>query len=879
MSAPRLARLLIRLAAGSAHREDALGDLEETHRRRQLQGRVHAWLGSMAESLVIALTLLWHRPRPPYATRSMRPGRMSLTDFRLGFRLMVRQPLTAVTAVVALTVGIALANVGFAATEALLFSRLPFEGGDRFVRLRAVDARDRRPLMLSAESYVRLQSGVSALEHIGAYNGRLQSAMLPSGQAVELTVTGITATSLHYVPGVPLRGRPLLVSDGALDAAPVTVISEDFWRGTLGASEDVVGATMAVGTVRRTIVGVMPASFKFPNAPAAWVPLDERFRKGDALLESDGRLFAILAPGATLSTASAQLLSLASQLQATADTEGVSPEGVRVDATLYTDAFDLAGPMAAMILLAVVAVLVVLAASVGNLVLVRSFARAREFAVRAAMGASRARLVLQVMSEVLVIGGVSALLGSLVGQAILRQLNGLEELPFWVDFTGSFLTATMVAGATLFATAIAGAWPALKATRQDVLAGLRSGDGRTSDVTFGRAAGFIVVTQIALSVVMLHAALVVAQALRSYSTPAVSLPSNVLTAGMVINGVRVATDGTRSTPVSAGEVERFATAMPGVLAAGLSTALPRHSPEATRIEVEPLQGTPALPDKRAPSASVSPTFFDVLGAKVLSGRNFTAADSLPGAPPVAIVNEPFVRDILGGSSPVGRRIRATHSGQTGPWRHIVGVVPDLGLSLGDPALAAGYYTPLNIGEEPAIAYLAMRTSGEPMTYAEPLRRWLRERDPGLNMFPPERLEDVAQDDRGFFTVLSSALSGVGAITLSLALVGVYSMMSLIVTRRTREIGIRVALGATPSLVIRSVARRAALQMLAGGVIGAALALLSLRGRSMFVSRLSDGGTWTLPFVIALLVLAGLTATWVPLRRALRIRPQEALKAE
>src|SRR5688572_3915019 len=154
-----------------------------------------------------------------------------------------------------------------------------------------------------------------------------------------------------------------------------------------------------------------------------------------------------------------------------------------------------------------------------------------------------------------------------------------------------------------------------------------------------------------------------------------------------------------------------------------------------------------------------------------------------GSAPVVIVNLPFVRSFLSGASPLGRRIRTIEGGVPGPWRHIVGVVPDLGLSIGDPSLAAGYYVPLT--SDAGSIYVALRVNGEPMTYAEPLRRALVERYPGLSLMRPALLEDVAADDRGFFAGLSSALIGVGGVTLVLALVGVYSMMSLIITRRTR----------------------------------------------------------------------------------------------
>jgi len=777
---------------------------------------------------------------------------MNFTDLRLGYRLLLRQPLTAGTAIVALTVGIALANVGFATMEALLFSRLPFEGGDRFVRISAVTPLERQPVTVTAEGYARLQSGATTLEHIGAFTSGVDSIVLPSGQVIELTTAAITPSSLRYIPGVPLRGRPLSERDGQPGAESVAVIGETFWRHFMDASDSAVGATVTIGATTHIVVGVMPATFEFPNSPDVWLPLTD----------AGTRLFGVLAPGATLEMASAQLAAIGPQLKAASGTDDVA-----VEVTAITDLGDMAPLLSGAIVMAVMAVLIVIAANVGNLVMVRSFARAREFAVRAALGASRARLVMQVLTEVMVIGSVAAVLGSLAAQAILRQLNALDDLPFWVDFTGSAWTMVMVVGATLVATAIAGAWPALKATRQDVLGGLRSGDGRTSDVRFGRAAGAMVVTQIALSVVMLHGALVVAQSLRSYTSGSVDLPRNVLTQGLEITGDRVTAD----------EVERYAAAMPGVIAAGTTTALPRHSPAARMVEVEALPGEAPRPARRSPSASVSPSYFAALGASVRAGRHFTATDTLKGAPLVAIVNEPFVRDVFGNTSVIGRRFRTVGGEGVGPWIDIVGVVPDLGLSVGDPTMAAGYYLPLTAAEK--TVFLAMRTTGEPMTYAEPLRRWLRERDAEVSLFAAERLEDVAMEDRAFFAVLSSALSGIGGITLVLALVGVYSMMSLIITRRTREIGIRVALGATPRLIIKSVAVRAAWQVSLGGAIGAGLALLSLNGRAVLVSRLGDGGSWTLPLVMVLLIAAGLMATWVPLRRALRIRPQEALKAE
>lgn len=804
MKSPRLARLLIRLTAPRAHREDALGDLEETYR---------GWLSSMLDAVILSAGFL--------TQRVFHVG--MLADVRLGFRILVRQPFTALTTIVALTVGIGLANVGFATMEAMLYSRLPFEHGNRFVRITAPD--------LPADAYARLAS-TPALAHLGAMTGGRESAITPS--------------SFRVLPVVPLAGRGLTADDALPGAAKVTVLSEVEWRVS---GMPAIGSTRDISGIDHTIVGVLPESFKFPSAPAAWVPLDEGFLTGRAPLDRNARLFGVLQPEATLEQLTTQLQAIASLVP-----QPAGGPAVTITATAFTDLGPMAPMLASVIVLTVCAVLAVIAANVGNLILARSFARAREFALRAALGASRGRLVTQVMTEVLVLGSIAAVLGTLGAHTILRRFNSMDEIPYWVDFTGGPLTFAAVAATTLMAAAIAGAWPAFKATRRDVLAGLQGGDHRTSDVRFGRVAGAMVVTQIAVSIVMLHGALVVAQAFRNYSAPAIALPSNVLTMNVTVGkGFTVA------------DVERLVAGVPGVLSVGAATSLPRHSPQMQRVN-----------DRSVPAAAVTPSFFDTLAATVESGRAFTATDSLPGAPPVAIVNAPFAREVMGGAA-VGQRFRTEESTGYGPWIEVVGVVRDLGLSVGDPAFRAGYYVPL--AQDLSQAYLALRVTGDPASYAEPVRRLLRDRAPQVVTSRIERLDEVNGDDRAFFAGLSSALVGLGIVTLVLALAGVYSMMALIVSRRTREIGIRLALGASVSHVVRTIGARAALQLAGGGLLGAGLAVVSLDARSLLVSRLGDGGPWTLPGVLVLLIGAGITATWVPLRRALRIRPQDALRSD
>lgn len=877
MSAPRIARWLIAKAAPVDRRADMLGDLDEVHQRRRVSVASRAWLASVLDAVLIAAAVMGDRLRE---AASVDPRQwVSLGDLRAGLRLMWREPILTLTATAALTLGIGLATVGFATVETFLFSRLPFEGGDRFVLISPIQEPERRPARLTPEDYGLLSAQTTMFVHVGAASQGRESVRLQSGEVKEAIASGITATSLAFLPYRAVRGRLLQPSDGVSGAAPVVMIHESFWRGAFGGADDAVGQTIDVGGVERAIVGVAPNDFKFPNTPPdLWTPISEVASAGHGGLDPNARLFGVLTAGRSLESAQAQLDVVATHLTPSASASG----RVRLEATSPTDLGPQAWVMSSAILFVVLAILIVVAANVANLILARSFGRSRELAVRAALGASRGRLVGQLSVEVVLVVGVAALVGVSAAEAVLRRLNAMDGLPFWVDFTAGPRTAFMVVGATLLVTIIAGAWPALRATRGD-LGALQSGGGRSSEVRFGRAAGVMVIVQIALSIVMLHGALVVAQGFSRYSGATLDLPSNVLKAGLRFAPARSIGVESSSSSLSADEIEMVTAALPGVITTGLTTALPRHSPATALVEVEALPGESPQPPRMAPWAEVSAGFFAALDASVLSGRNFIDADFGPQALPAAIVNAPFVWKFLGGASPIGRRFRTARAGGApGPWQEIVGVVADLGLSIGDPSLAAGFYVPLRFGgTETArrLTFLTMRVEGDPLDYVGVLRKALYARDPELVLDRPGRLADVAGEDQTFLLWFSTVLIGLGAVTLVLALAGVYAMMSLIVARRTREIGIRVALGATSELIVRTVLGRAAWQVGVGGVLGTVLAVLSLDARAVLVSRLPDGGTWTLPTVLVLLVAAGLMATFLPLRRALRVQPSEALRVE
>jgi hypothetical protein len=411
--------------------------------------------------------------------------------------------------------------------------------------------------------------------------------------------------------------------------------------------------------------------------------------------------------------------------------------------------------------------------------------------------------------------------------------------------------------------------PALRATRRDP-AELLAATTRGASIGLGPMSSVLVTVQVALSIALLNSALLMARGVAGYMNPTIHVPVHeVLTA-------RVVSETTAATAI-----EQTAAAMPGVAAAGVSSSLPGLSPPTRMTIVEPLaESAGPMGPRAAPVVAAGPGFFDTFGARLESGRLFNASDFAANAAPVAVVNRPFVDEFSGGHDPIGRRIRAVGadaSQPAEPWREVVGVVPDLGLSAGDEHLAAGYYVP--IGRE-ASFHVALRTSGDARRLSAPLRSALNDLDPQVQLRDVVSLDAVGREDRVVFAGIGAALAALGGIGLLLTVIGTYAILSLSVTRCTREIGVRQSLGATRRQVLQSVLGRTALPPAIGAVAGVALGQALVPMRSIFAFRLPDGsGPWGLPILGVIMVTAAVVAAWVPARRALAIDPAEALRSE
>ena len=783
---------------------------------------------------------------------------ISAAELRLAVRLLRRQPVVTLTTVLALAVGIGMATTGFTLLDSVLFSKLPYPNGDRFVLVEVHTEPEAERSTVDAERFRFFRERASTFEHLGAFRDNEVNLLLPSGEVLPVPGALVTPSSIAVFPHAPIVGRMLTADDGVLGAPPVALIRESLWRRHFSADAAVVGSMAEMSGVRRMIVGVMPDDFKFPGSGEIWLPLSDTIERRTT--------FGVLRHADGVAAANAELSALSKQFE----TASPAAPRLRLAVLRFTDALSRGLELLSGVLVgALVLVLLVIAANIANLVLARTLARSRELAVSTALGATRGRLVSQIFCEVLLLGVVAAIIGLTASQAVLGWVRTtITDMPFWVDFTASPRTILFVVGATLLSAAVGGVVPALKATSRDMAATLAAGARGTSGA-FGWASGLMIAVQVALSIALLNGALLMARGVTGYMSPNLPVePSQVLTA-------RVWTES--STPAAVADA---LAAIPGIIAAGAGSSLPGLSPAAVVTEVQPVGDQTPVPARPAPVVSVRATFFEALGAKESAGRLFGPADFSENAAPVAIVNEPFVRKFFGGRNPIGHRIRALVAERgtaPEPWREIVGVVPELGLSAGDETMAAGYYVPMQAEE---VFDVALRTTGDARRLAGPLRSAIGAVDPTIQIREVRPLHEVGKEDRAVFAGIGAALAALGGMALLLSVIGTYAILSLSVTRRTREIGIRSALGATPPRILRTLMGKTALPPAIGAAAGIALGQGLVAARGIFAFRLPDSsGPWGLPLLGLLMIAAGLLAAWVPARRALRIEPADALRAE
>jgi predicted permease len=808
-----------------------------------------------------------------------------LQDLRYAIRALRKSPAFTAVALATLALGIGANTAIFSVVNAVLLEPLPFPDSGRLVAFyQTLPAKGVTTAGVSYPNYSDFASRSRSFEQLGAI--RMHDYTL-TGQGEPALVVGGTVTGNVFamLRTRPLVGRGLAASDEAADAAPVAVLSEKLWRDRFGGDPAVVGRTVRLDERVFTVVGVMPAAFHSPpDKPPAelWAALvqdpvfgDLRQKRGGHYLTVVGRLRS----GVGIPSAEAELAIIARGLAGQYPKENAN-WGVRL---LPLAESLIAGVRTALWVLlgAVVLVFLIACVNVANLMLVRSSARSRELAVRTALGAGRGRLARLLLTEALVLGITGGALGVALAVAAMKALRAWlpADLPrvSEVGIDGHVLAFSLLA--SLAATLVFGVGPALAAGRANLSAALREGSaGARESGRRRRLRNLLIAGETAFSFVLLvGAALLIRSFVRLQDVPLGFRPDGVLTAGMSLPRSQYSKpEQWRGFYTSL--VERLGSE-PGVESAAAALPLPLAGAGlnfAFSIEGRADEGEGANA-RTANYTAATPDYFRVMGIPRVAGRTFDGRD-VPGAPQVCVISSAFAHRDFPGEDPIGKRL--VFGFQTPVAREIVGVVGDVkreGLALpSQPEM----YVPFE--QEPwwaAYAVVRSASGGDPARLSSAVRADVQALDPSLpieNVAPMRSFIDDSVAQPRFRTTL---LGLFGAAALLLAVLGIYGVISYSVGRRTREVGIRLALGAAPADVLRMVLLEGLALVGLGLALGLAGALLATRFLSSLlfeVSRL-DAGSWI--GVAVLLLLAGLAASWLPARRATRVDPVTALRAE
>lgn len=807
---------------------------------------------------------------------------VSALDFKLGVRILRRYPGITAIGTVAMAVGIALGMLYFEGLNKALHPTLPVADGDRIITVRYWDIGKRTVEERSFHVFAMSRTNLKTIEHFGAALVFSRNLVTEDHRVEPVRGAEVTANAFTLMGMPPLVGRTLTARDEQPAEPLAVVIGERLWTTRFERDPSVVGRSVKVGTADATIVGVMPERFGFPVNQYVWLPLRT---DGSLLAPRTGppvTMFGRLAPGVSLRQAEAELDGITAGLAAT-NREAYTNLKPRVVA-YGTPPLEGDTPVIKDVLYAAntffLLLLVVICTNVATLVFARTATRGWEVAVRNALGASRGRIVVQLFTETLAQTAVAAGLGIALAKLALRwgvSGIGADVLPFWITDSLSSTTLLYAGLLTLVAAVIVGVLPALRVTRLNVQDGLRREQAAGASLRFGGVWTTVIVVQVAITVAMMPLAVVGVIASNRFHQRAegIGAADRYLTAAMAFERQEQATDAAADAARgrrSLAELERRLRAEPGVEQVAFADRLPVMDTSKYSVEVDTASGAPATGLRVSTLAHVSSGFFAAFGSAIVAGRNFSPVDLERRN--VVIVNQSFTRLVFGDHNPVGQRIRIAH-GENGAvaddgWYEIVGIVRDVGWQMPEPMEQAAMYHPALLQPGTNLS-VAVRVH-EPIGFAPRLRVLANAVDPEMQLTDVRLLSDAGGRGATLTWTVTYVVGVVSLLVLLLSASGIHALMSFIVARRTREIGIRVALGSPPQRIVSGVFKRAFLQIATGILAGSAVVALKIDFGSVTQVLMLIGAD-------VVMLIAGLVACTLPLRRALRIDPTDALRAE
>lgn len=802
-----------------------------------------------------------------------------LRDIRYGFRSLTHSPALAFVATLALTIGIALTTTMFSIVYGAMMKGLPFEEGNRIVMVRRHDVTQRADNFfdVSIRDLVDYKAQQKTLVDLaGTTSGTINIS--GNDKAERYAGSWVTANTFDVLRVRPVLGRGFLPGDDLPGGPKVAVLSYDMWQKRYGGREDVLNSTIRANGIPYTVVGVMPDQFAFPNNARIWLP----FQNDPLLAKRDGaslEVFGRLKPGVSIDQASADFAAIAQRL---AGEYKATNEHITAAVQNYVDAFIGPQPRALLMTMlgAVFFVLLIACANVANLLLDRAAHKTKEVGIRTALGASRAAVIRQFLTEALALSVAAAVLGLVLAWFSTRAFNNAiidTDPPFFIDIRLHPPVIAFTVVVAILTTLLSGAIPAYQSSRADINEILKDDSRGASSFRIGRISKTLVVFEIALSCGLLVAAGLMIKSVAKIRTMEMGFnPDAVFTARL---GFPESYTDTVSQMQFYEQLQQKVAAIPGVTSSTIAGALPSGDRQFDG-NVVGVEGQSYATDKDYPrtrTVAVNENFFETLEIPKRGGRTFNSGDRT-GSAAVAVVNDRFVKDFFKGGNAIGRRIRLGNSKSTEPWLTIVGVVGDV--FAGDPENPKPpvVYRPLAQNHS-RFVYVAARTRGQPMQLTNPVRSAVTSLNPDIPLYWVYPLREAIARPLWFIRVFGTMFMIFGFIALFLAAIGLYAVMSFSVSRRTREVGIRMALGARGQDVVRMIFRQGAIQLAIGMVFGLALALGVSQLLQILLLDVEPRDPFIFTGVVATLVVTGLLACLIPARRATKVDPLSALRSQ
>lgn len=810
-----------------------------------------------------------------------------LADLRYALRTLVRTPTYTAVAVVVLALGIGANTAMFSVVHAVLLSSLPYAKPDKLVmlwmRFTGIGVpKDQN--WVSAPEFMDLRQHSQAFSHLAAIDS--ENFNIRIGERPERVEGAAVSASLFPMLGVqPMLGRAFRAEEETPGRDNVALVSYRLWRRRFASDPNLPGKTLTLNGRSFQIAGVMPQSFRYPPEADVWMPLAFRPEQLSSQLSSRGNhgllVVARIRDGVSFEAARADMDRVSQRIIDDAPQYPYKTYGFRVimNPLLEEEVGDIR-PALVILMGAVAFVLLIACSNVANLLLARASGREREFAIRTALGAGRARLIRQLLTESLVLAITGAVAGLVLARWSLLALTRLaaDVLP---RMTGIELNLPVLGFTMLVAllTGVAfGLWPALQASGGFKPQSLKEGGrGGTSGGARQRLRGALVVAEVSLSLILLAGAgLLIRSFLSLQKVDPGFRPANVLTMRISLPEARYGDPAKIRTFYS--ELTRRIREWPGVEAVGAITGLPLSGDSWSGTTTVDSQLVP--PDRRSPEADrrpVTPGLFQALGIGLVRGRYFEERDS-ENAQLVAIIDETLADTYWPGADPIGKRLKPGGLASTSAWRTIVGVVRHVRYRTLESPSRVQFYWPEAQNPSRSMS-LAIRTANDPRSLAGAVERLVLSMDPEQPVYAIRTMDELMEKSMARRRLSMLLLSVFAGLALVLAAVGIYGVISYSVAQRTQELGVRMALGASRFQVLRMVLGQSLGLVLAGVFLGLAGGILLTRFMAGLLFNVRPTDPATFATVALALLAAGLVAALVPARRATLIQPIEALRQE